>query len=142
MSLDNLNAMYKFFEEKPGDLASYGAMADDLDAMGYAKLAHAFRWMCYRNKFPHLRTHYMKNGRIGRKIPAAFRWAWYSPLGWNGVRVIPKELKVESHVLPLMLRVKQQQLFVSHQAAVMWLADQLKALRDVYEAQPPKPPGV
>lgn len=53
------DAMYAAFEESPGDLAAYGAMADLLDDLGYASVGYAYRWMQRRGVWPHKRTHYV-----------------------------------------------------------------------------------
>lgn len=140
--------MYKTFEESPGDLAGYGAMADKLDELGYAKLAHAFRWMSFRGVWPHKRTHYgVYNGNTqGRKVPKNARWAWYKREALIGegrkTDAFPREL-ISTHSLPfLLIRNHPQKTFAFHQEAVMWLADRLAELQVEYAAHPPKPKGL
>jgi hypothetical protein len=80
MSVDR-DALYAHCEANPGDLACYGALADELDDLGYASIAHAYRWMSRRGIYPHLRLNYgVRRDRVvykGRKVPARFRWGWH-----------------------------------------------------------------
>ncbi len=149
MSSDR-DALYAFCEQSPGDLASYGALADELDALGFASIAHAFRWMCFRGVYPHKRERYASMGtqfRPGRKVPKRFRWAWYSP-HWDVksevvevLGVLPRGKRIR-HALPYLLMIGEQKVFPSHQAAVMFLASQLTRLRETYEVSAPKKPEV
>ncbi len=154
MSMDR-DAMYALFEQQPGDLAAYGAMGDELDSLGYASLAHAFRWMCFRGAFPHCRTHYAMYAGVGnfsranvvqsRRCPAKFRWAWYSYRTVYPHTVAPGYPKslMSNHMLPLLLiGTCPQKLFASHQAAVMFLAERLGKLNEVYAVNPPQKPGL
>ncbi len=147
MSADR-DAMYKTFEESPGDLAGYGAMADELDALGYEKLAHAFRWMSFRGVWPHKRTNYGKLNSVspGRRTPKNARWAWYSIRTITSRYILTDSFprnSIAQHALPFLLIWNHpQKTFASHQEAVMWLADRLDALRVEYAVHPPKPKGL
>lgn len=144
------DAMYALFEDRPGDLAAYGAMADEMDDLGYAMIGHAFRWMCRRGKFPHQRTHYTAytsrsfgSGLQGRKVPGRYRWAWYTrDVADKNVSGIWPIVPREPHSLPSLVMSGEQRVYTSHQAAVMDLAKWLQRLRDAYDVEPPKPPGV
>ncbi len=140
------DAMYALFENSPGDTAAYGAMGDELDELGYAQLAHAFRWMARRGIWPHKRERYKGGSVPGRKVSRQHRWAWYET-GWNhdGNRLVPgvyPDAKLIHHALPHLLMTGTQKVFPSHQAAVMWLAERLQKLRAIYEVDEPKTPGV
>lgn len=139
------DAMYRAFEEAPGDLAGYGAMADRLDELGYPALAHAYRWMQRRGKWPHKRTHYADpSGRPCRRVPGRFRWAWYegadAPRGAVG-GVFPAAPRATHALSPLLLPGRQK-VYASHQAAVMDLAKWLRELKDVYDLDEPKKAGL
>lgn len=133
MSADR-DAMYAAFERHPGDAAGYGAMADELDALGYANLAHAFRWMMCRQKWPHKRDAYvLYSGARGRKVSKNHRWAWYADTVRS--KCVSGVLPIgtyANHGLPWLLLPFKQKVFASHQEAVMWLAAQLATLRNVY----------
>lgn len=142
MSADR-DAMYKAFEQSPGDLAGYGAMADELDELGYTKLAHAFRWMSFRGVWPHKRTHYPGRHVAGRKVPKNARWAWYAVGTFYEKTACYPRNPVAQHYLPkLVILNHPQKTFGSHQEAIMWLADRLDALRVEYAVHPPKPKGL
>lgn len=134
------DAMYAAFELHPGDLAGYGAMADELDVLGYSSTAHAFRWMCFRGVWPHKRTHYV-NRYSQRKVPKSYVWAWYAPY-WdakNLTATVPDLLPTSKwvyHALPHLLISGDQKVFRTHQIAVMYLANSLRLLRDVYSVSP------
>ena len=142
--------MYELFEQSPGDLTAYGAIADLLDADGYQRLAHAFRWMSLRGVWPHKREYYNVCRRgfscRGRKVPARHRWAWYglselcvpNTIIWG---VCPQE-KMILHALPKVILSEKQTVFRSHQSAVMWLADRLDALLAACSVNLPKKPGL
>lgn len=139
------DALYKLFEDSPGDLAAYGGMADRLDELGYASLAYAYRWMQRRGKWPHKRTHYVGDLHQ-RKVPARFRWAWYAedvqregrgPSGREVAGVLPGS-RHKWHSLPPLLLPGEQKVYASHQAAVMDLAKWLDRLRDAYALDGPK----
>lgn len=144
------DAMYAAFELAPGDFAGYGAMGDELESLGYPRLAHAFRWMWKRERFPHRRSHFCDRlSRQGRKVPQKWAWAWYNPLPrfgrWTATSVWPGVLPKAvgfANTLPRELLRRPQALFPSHQAAVMWLADRLSELRAVCEIEPPRPAGL
>ena len=133
--------MYRQFEAEPGDLVAYGAMADLQDEMGYAELAHAFRWMSRRGRWPHKRMNYVDHTGLGcgRKVSKAHRWAWYVetyvearmhniyPLVWK-----------KHHALSRLVLRADQKVYPSHQAAVMGLAKLLQALKDVYDVDAPR----
>ncbi len=143
MSL-NRDAMYAAFEKSPGDLAGYGAMADELTDLGYESIAHAFRWMSRRRVWPHKRTHYSSGVRPGRKVPERFRWAWYESWMYVAHRnismvpgVLPAARRVD-HSLPPLVMTGTQKVFPSHQAAVMWLAGQLAQLKATWDVDDPK----
>lgn len=133
-------AFYKLFEESPGDLAAYGAMADLLDEDGWNKLAHAFRWMSKRGKFPHKRERYCgrSTGTPGRRVPKAHQWAWYRRPLYPGDKtvsgVLPKADR-ETHSLPMLLLFGDQKICGSHQEAVMFLAHQLDNLKNTYDVE-------
>lgn len=139
--------LYKMFEDSPGDLAAYGAIADDLDADGWSKLAHAFRWMWKRGVYPHKRTEYGNARGKLRVVPKSFRWAWYTAvrsernLDQPHDKVYPKT-PVRLHALPWLLLPAEQKVFATHQAAVMFLAEQLAKVGEVYCADPPGPRGL
>ncbi len=143
--ISDRDAMYAGFEKSPGDFAGYGAMADLLDELGYAKLAHAFRWMAMRGKFPHKRERYMGRYTAGRRVPDAHRWAWYALPSYGDVEQshtgVQPAAPLKTHGLPYILSPGQK-VFKTHQAAVMWLAERLAKLGDVYNAHPPKQPGL
>lgn len=134
-------AMYAAFEGSPGDLAGYGAMADLLDADGWAKLSHSFRWMCFRGIWPHKRHHYctLPSGRPGRAVPKKFRWAWYAEKSWQpDIKFALPHTQRKLHALPDLLISGDQKVFETHQQAVMFLADGLALLGQTYrwEIQP------
>lgn len=131
------DAMYKAFEESPGDFAGYGAMADLLDELGYAALAHAFRWMYRRQKFPHKRTHYVGDLHQ-KKVPARFRWAWYGETNVRMGKEVPGVLpgsRFDRHSLPLLVIPASQRVYASHQVAVMELAKWLARLKSAYDLE-------
>jgi hypothetical protein len=142
----DLQAFFKSFEDTPGELTAYGAAADLLDEVGYAKLAHAYRWMSFRALWPHKRMWYGTRSslgnihRQGRAVPAAYRWGWYGQaeraydqnIIWSVFPVEP----LKYHALPTLLMAFPQKLFPSHQAAVMWLSDRLHSIKSVYAADP------
>lgn len=129
MSADR-DAMYAHFEQSPGDLTAYGAVADLLDGEGNAVLAHAFWWMHYRAVWPHRRSYYApKSGFAGRKVPKRFAWAWYAERVYHGLYlncpgVLPKA-PLHQHALPELVIRSEQQVFASHLGAVTWLANRL-----------------
>jgi hypothetical protein len=139
-------AFYKSFEQTPGDLSAYGAFADFLDEEGWHKLAHAFRWMCKRGIWPHMRTNYVSanprsDKRFGRKVPKSARWAWYRGSSWRGdllVTTVFPPAPRQVHGLPPLVLFGEQKIFPTHQAAVMWLACALDVLRQDYDVEPPK----
>lgn len=138
------DAMLRLFEEEPGDLAAYGVMADRMDELGYANIAHAYRWMSLRGKYPHRRERYCSfSGRSGRKVPDQFRWAWYeeSPHRTQTAGSLPVS-PLALHSLPRLVIPGEQKVFGSHAAAVMALAGWLKRLRDAYDVEPPKTKGL
>lgn len=141
MSLDyaNLNALYKFCEQSPGDSVCYQAIADLLQEGGWRSLSHAFFWMAKRNRFPHKRANYCGQGWVqGRKVPQASRWAWYSKAAFPNqpiTGVLPKADR-NLHWLPHLLLRGPQKVFLSHQAAVMFLAAQLQILKNEYDLEP------
>jgi hypothetical protein len=147
-----LQALYAHCEQSPGDLACYGAVADELDGLGYAALGHAFRWMHKRRVWPHKRERYATRGTFPpaptRAVPAKFKWAWYSEPWPRGRSLSSKTVGVwpvaerRTHALPPLLLVGEQLVFGTHQAAVMYLADRLTKLNAVYSCEPPKPPGL
>lgn len=132
------DAMYRAFEESPGDLAGYGAMADRLDELGYHALAHAYRWMQRRGKWPHRRTQYIDpvTRKPGRKVPKRFRWAWYAEQTWHEWVPAYPESKRSHHHLASLLMAAEQRVYPSHQAAVMDLAKWLQRLKDCYDLDP------
>ena len=140
------DAFHKLFEGAPDDpFAAYGAMADLMDEIGYASLAHAYRWMMHRGKRPHKRTHYVGDLHE-KKVPEKFRWAWYaqdefreSSLG--GLKEVPNVLpgsRLRYHSLPPLLLPGTQKVYPSHAAAVMDLAKWLQCLKDTHDLAPPK----
>lgn len=139
------DALYRLFEESPGDLAAYGAMADRLDELGYASLAHAYRWMGRRGKWPHKRTHYVGDLHQ-RKVPARYRWAWYAQdlfreSGAGGGKEVDGVLpgsRLKYHSLSPLLLSGDQSVHPSHQAAVMALARWLQDLKDVHDLDAPR----
>lgn len=147
-----LQALYAHCEKSPGDLTCYGALADELDALGYPAIAHAFRWMFKRGVFPHNRERYATRGSFPpaptRSVPAKFRWAWYSEPWPRSRSSSPKTVGVwpvadrATHALPPLLLIGEQLVFASHQAAVMYLADRLAKLHNIYACEPAKPPGL
>lgn len=143
----DLAAMYAFFEKSPGDTTSYGAVADLLDAEGWAKLAHAFRWMAKRGVWPHRRESYTVGnyGAIGRVVPKNYRWAWYIMQPWQPSAqcpgVVPKS-PIGQHWLPRLLLRQDKKAFPTHQDAVVFLATRLAELGETYAVDPPKPKGL
>lgn len=138
------DALYKLFEESPGDLACYGAMADRLDELGYHSLAYAYRWMQRRGKWPHKRTHYVGDLHQ-RAVPKRFRWAWYADATRPNGREVPGVLPggtLKFHTLSPLLLPGPQKVYASHQAAVMDLAKWLQELRDGYDLDEPKKKGL
>lgn len=139
------DALFKVFEETPGDLAAYGAMADRLDELGYASLAHAYRWMQRRGKWPHKRTHYVSD-LLMRKVPARFRWAWYAQDlfrekqagGAKEVSGVLPGSRLAYHSLSPLLLSGKQSVHPSHQSAVMALARWLQDLKDVHDLDAPR----
>ena len=136
------DAFYKQFEAAPGDLTGYGAMADLMDERGHPALAHAYRWMCKRGRWPHQRTHYVGDLHQ-RKVPARFRWAWYgehlypTPGSSEVPGVLPGS-RVAHHVLPALIMTGEQRVYPSHAAAVMDLAKWLQRLKEAYDIEPPR----
>lgn len=136
------DAFHRQFEEAPGDLTAYGAMADLMDETGYPALAHAYRWMCRREKFPHRRERYVGDLHE-RKVPPKFRWAWYGEGYWPRYEKQPMpgllpESPFAYHALNGIVMVGKQHVYPSHAAAVMDLAKWLARLREVYDVEPPK----
>ncbi len=145
------DALYALFEREPGDAAAYGAMGDLMDELGYAKRAHAYRWMARRRKWPHLRTNYANvTGGLGysvvkaRKCPAKFRFAWYMETYGSAEAPAPGWPKspIGNHWLPSILIPKEQHLYPSHAAAVEDLAKWLHKLRAAWELDEPKRGGL
>jgi hypothetical protein len=135
------DALYKLFEKSPGDLAAYGGMADRLDELGYASLAHAYRWMWKRGKWPHKRERYATpGGRVpGRSVPAPFRWGWYSEkTGGSTIRDVYPSVPREPHGLPRVLLFAPHKYYPSHAAAVMDLATWLQRLKSTHDLEPPR----
>lgn len=132
----NLRVMLEGFEETPGDLAGYGVVADRFDELGYASIAHAFRWMHRRGIWPHKRLFYVTSPGQ-RKVPPKNRWAWYDEFH-DPPRLLPVPATYASHRLPALVAYAPQMLFASHQAAVMLLASRLSVLKSAYETDPPK----
>ncbi len=144
MSIER-DAMYAAFEESPGDLVGYLAMSDELTALGYPALAHAFHWMSKRGIYPHKRMNYSSStGVAGRKVPAMFRWAWYHAFYRSDpfVRKVYPFGDRRIHGLPSLLLHSEQKTCRSHQEAVMFLATQLATVGEVYNVEPPKPKGL
>jgi hypothetical protein len=142
MSLDR-DALYAAFEQSPGDLAGYGAMADLLDDDGWCAIGHAFRWMQRRRKWPHRRERYFDSrGRTGRAVQAMHRWAWYGLPHYGdidqSVTAVYPHAPLKFHGLPTILLASRQRVYASHQAAVMGLAKWLTRLREVYELDEPR----
>lgn len=136
-------AMLRQFEETPGDLTAYGVMADRLDELGMADLAHAYRWMSRRGRYPHQRTRYIGDMHQ-RKVPERFRWAWYAMDAYDekhgGRREVPGVLpasRLRFHSLPALVMVGEQRVYRSHDAAVDELAFWLKRLKDAYSVEVP-----
>lgn len=139
----DLIAMYARCEDAPGDTALYAAISDELQSLGYAKLAHAFRWMCKRGVYPHKREAYCNRYFVkGRRVPNKYRWAWYveppatyrqSPVAG----VLPKSAW-SNHALPPLLLHANQKVCGSHQECVMFLADRLARLADAYCVDAPQ----
>lgn len=132
-------AMYRRFEDEPGDRTAYGVTADMLDDCGWDSLAHAFRWMCGRGKWPHRREWYALGGGATKKVPAKYRFAWYreglTTSTTTGGIALPKS-EFASHALPPLVIPGGQMLYPSHQAAVMALAKWLQELRDAIAVEP------
>lgn len=113
-----------------GDLDSYGALADKLDEFGYAKLAHAYRWMCHRRVHP-LDRWPRRGAFVMQTSRSNLRWSWISD-----------EYSKIIYGLPPELIGRPQRYFRSHQAAVMWLADRLAALAVLYSVHRSEPKGL
>lgn len=143
MSTDR-DAMYAYCESAPGDLAMYGALADELDSLGYPVLAHAFRWMAFRGKWPHKRERYTASYGYGRTVPKNHRWAWYieSSIRHETPIKIHNRVPLKRHSLPRLLLNGEQKVFATHQQAVMFLAAQLKLLQQAHEAHATEKPGI
>lgn len=133
------DALFAHFESAPGDFAAYGVAADRLDELGVPELAHAFRWMWVRERFPLKRLHYSSaDARVGRRVPAVYQWAWYRTRR-------PDEMKVHDvwprvprrpHSLPRVLLEADHHYFSTHEFAVQHLAGALDQLKNVYAIFP------
>lgn len=148
--MNDRDTLYALFEQSPGDLVAYGAMADLLEADGWSTLTHAFRWMWKRGKYPHKRTYYCANhtrnttrGIQGRRVPESARWAWYAERSWQPElkKTFPFAQR-EPHALNYLLLAGEQRTFATHQQAVMYLASMLANLGNVYNIEPPREPGL
>jgi hypothetical protein len=133
------DAMYRQFEDSPGDFTAYLVLADMLDELGYAKLAYAFRWMGARRLCPHKRERYVAPGATaGKAVPMTFRWAWYREPSLDRLSDTFPRVSVLPHALAKQLLPARHCYYPSHQAAVMDLAKRLQRLKDVYTLEPRK----
>lgn len=139
------DTLYRQFENGDISFAAYGGMADILAETGWSSLALAFRWMCSRQRMPHCRMNYGSSGgghvTKGRKVPKAYRWAWYCGDRNGGGKILQSiypRVEPIPHMLPPDLMHSDQHVFASHQAAVMYLAKALGRLASLVDPAPPK----
>lgn len=142
LGTDNLRLLYAAVTDPGCDFTLYGAIADELDAMGYARLAHAYRWCMGRRRRPHRRLVYDS----GRAVPAKFRWAWYRegpyPYACIGAVRFPPGETSAPHSLPPLVLPRDDAKFSTHAQAVGALAGWLGALADAYGTDPPRQKGL
>lgn len=138
--MTTLAALKAEMERRSGDWTLYGAIADALDEAGHSDRAHAYRWCMARRRRPLRRVNYLAGTLAGRKVPARFRWGWYShdPIGEGlATATSPRTSDWETHALPWAVMPAGRSLYDTHYGAMGFLTVRLKELAEVYAVDPP-----
>jgi uncharacterized protein (TIGR02996 family) len=130
------DAMFQAVMDNPGEPDRKLVFADwlldqdgDADVLkACASLARAYRWMAWRGKHPHHRTHYHYHHQPPRRVPARYGWAWY-PV-WADHRKRSLERIHDASCLPRLTYLavtnnREHSLYGSFDDAVLDLADSL-----------------